>query len=300
MKKYVGVIPPIITPIDEHENVDERGLRHLIRVCISNGIHGIFVAGSNGETMALTQEQRNRAIQITIDEVNGACPVLCGVMDSSTRRVIDNLKALEDIGGTAAVITPVFYARHATQYETVRHFEEIAKHTNMDLLIYNIPMFTGQKLTAETVFEIAAIDNVAGYKDTSGSLPDFIKCLEHFRGTDFCLLQGSTNLSAASLLMGADGYVPSLAPLYPEPYIKMYEAGVAGNIEETMRWNEVIAQTCRIYPAARSQTSSTKYAMSKLGLISPQTILPNEPITKNEMAAIDAIMTTLTQYMARV
>ena len=300
MKKYYGVIPPIITPIDEHENVDEKALRRLVRVCAGSGIHGIFVAGSNGETMGLTQRERNRAIQIVLDEAGGGYPVMCGVMDSGTRRVIDNVKALEDMGGKAAVVTPVFYARHATQYETVRHFEEIAKHTSLDLIIYNIPKFTGQTLTADTIFELAKIDHVVGYKDTSGSLPDFVKCLEHFKGTDFCLLQGATNLSAASMLMGADGYIPSLAPLYPVPYLRLYEYGRRGDIARTMYWNEIVGQTCKIYPAARSQTSATKYAMSKLGMISPRTILPNEPITQAEMEKIDGIMKELEEYQARV
>ncbi len=156
-KKYIGVIPPIITPVDEHENVDEKGFRKLISHCIENGIHGIFVAGSNGECLALTQKERDRAIRIALDEVAGRVPVMSGVMDSSTRRVIDNIKSLEQMGGAAAVITPVFYARHATQEETVRHFEEIARHTSIDLIIYNIPPFTGQTLKAETIFKIAKI-----------------------------------------------------------------------------------------------------------------------------------------------
>ena len=92
-KKYIGVIPPIITPVDEHENVDEKGFRKLISHCIENGIHGIFVAGSNGECLALTQAERDRAIKIAIDETAGRVPVMAGVMDSSTRRVIEMLAA---------------------------------------------------------------------------------------------------------------------------------------------------------------------------------------------------------------
>lgn len=112
-KEIIGVIPPIITPIDDQEKVDEKALRALIDHCINNGIHGIFVCGSNGECMALTQEQRDRAIQITLDHCAGRVPVIAGCMDSSTQRAIENVKRFEDMGGQTAVITPVFYARHA-------------------------------------------------------------------------------------------------------------------------------------------------------------------------------------------
>lgn len=288
-KAVHGVIPPIITPLDEKERVDEEGFRKLLRYCVDGGLHGIFVAGSNGETMALTQEERNHAIRIAIDEAGKDVPVICGVMDSSTKRVIDNIKALEQMGGQYAVITPVFYARHATQDETVRHFEEISRETNISLVIYNIPPFTSQTLTPETIFRIAEIDKVVGYKDSSGRMGDFMKCLKHFRGRDdFFLMQGSTPLSAASMLLGADGYVPSLAPAFPLPFVRMYEAGARGDIEATIAWNDVLMETDKIYPMAKNQTASTKYAIARHGFTDKRVAMPSEPITEAEMAKIDA------------
>ncbi|MFT3963351.1 dihydrodipicolinate synthase family protein [Propionivibrio sp.] len=297
-KKYIGVIPPVVTPVDAQENVDEAGFRKLISHCIENGIHGIFVAGSNGECLALTQEERDRAIRIAIDEAAGRVPVMAGVMDSSTRRVIENVKRLEQMGDAAAVITPVFYARHATQDETVRHFEAISRHTSADLLIYNIPPFTGQNLKAETIFKIARIDKVVGYKDTSGSFPDFQKCLAHFKGTDFVLHQGATNLAAASMLLGADGYIPSMAPLFPEPHIRMYDYGRQGDIANTMACNDVIAEISAIWPMTKSQTASTKYALSRLGFFDKRVIQPTEPILPEEEKRIDAKIEEIRKIIA--
>ena len=296
-QKLFGVVPPIITPVDEYERVDEKGLRLLIDHCIDHGIHGIFVCGSNGECMALTQAERDRAIRIALDECAGRVPVIAGVMDSSTKRVIENVKRFEDMGGQTAVVTPVFYARHATQDETVRHFEDISAATEADLMIYNIPMFTGQNLTADTVIRISQIDRVTGVKDTSGSLPAFIRLLNHFKGTDFRVLQGSTNLAVPSMLMGADGYVPSLAPLFPKAHIMVYEYGKARDIDNAMKWGAILDEICKIYPMAKSQTASTKYAMSTLGFTDKRVIRPSEPITAEEMARIDAFIDKMRVYM---
>ncbi|NVO14467.1 MAG: dihydrodipicolinate synthase family protein [Rhodoplanes sp.] len=287
-KKYIGVIPPVVTPVDADENVDEAGFRKLISHCIDNGLHGIFVAGSNGECLALTQAERDRAIGIAIDEAAGRVPVMAGTMDSSTRRVIENTKRLEQMGGTCAVVTPVFYARHATQDESVRHFEEIARHTSIDLMIYNIPPFTGQTLKPDTIFKIAEIDKVVGYKDTSGLLPDFMRCLAHFKGTDFILHQGATNLAVPSMLLGADGYIPSLAPLFPLPHVKLYDHGRAGDIAKTKLWGEIVDRACTVYPMAKSQTSSTKFALSRLGFFDKRPIRPTEPVRADEEKAISA------------
>ena len=296
-QKLFGVVPPIITPVDEYERVDEKGLRLLIDHCIDHGIHGIFVCGSNGECMALTQEERDRAIRIALDECAGRVPVIAGVMDSSTKRVIENVKRFEDMGGQTAVVTPVFYARHATQDETVRHFEDISAATEADLMIYNIPMFTGQNLTADTIIRISQIDKVTGVKDTSGNLPAFIKLLNHFKGTDFRVLQGSTNLAVPSMIMGADGYVPSLAPLFPKAHIMVYEYGKARDIDNAMKWGAILDEICKIYPMAKSQTASTKYAMSTLGFTDKRVIRPSEPITAEEMARIDAFIDRMREYM---
>ena len=296
-KEIIGVIPPIITPIDENEKVDEAGLRKLINHCIDHGIHGIFVCGSNGECMSLTQAQRDRAIQIALDECAGRVPVLAGCMDSSTQRVIENVQRLEEMGGTTAVVTPVFYARHATQEETVRHFEEISKNTNANLMIYNIPPFTGQNLTADTIIKISKIDKVIGVKDTSGNFPNFIKLLNYFKGSDFLVHQGATNLAVPSMLMGADGYIPSLAPLFPQAHLKLYEYGKAGDIENAMKWGAIVDEISKLYPMAKSQTASTKYAMSTLGFVDKRVCQPTEPITEEEMKRIDAHIEKLRQYM---
>lgn len=296
-QKVFGVVPPIITPIDEHEHVDEKGLRQLIDHCIDHGIHGIFVCGSNGECMALTQAERDRAIRIALDACKGRVPLIAGCMDSSTQRVIDNIKRFEDMGGQTAVVTPVFYARHATQDETVQHFEEISRHTQADLMIYNIPPFTGQNLTADTIIKLSQIDKVVGVKDTSGNFPAFIKLLNYFRDKDFQVLQGSTNLAVPSMLMGADGYVPSLAPLFPKAHINVYEYGRKKDIENAMKWGAIVDEICRIYLMAKSQTASTKYAMSTLGFVDKRVCRPTEVITQQEMERIDAYISQLRQYM---
>lgn len=281
-KKYYGVIPPIITPVDEKENVDEQGFRKLIDHCIDHGLHGIFVAGSNGETMALTQRERDHAIRIAIDQAHGRVPVMCGVMDTSTRRVIENVKRLEQMGGTCAVITSIFYARHTSQDETIRHFEAISKETDIDLFIYNIPMFTGLKLTADTVMKIADIDHVVGYKDSSADFPDFIKCLSHFKGREFALLQGTTSLAMPSMLLGADGFIPSISPLFPELFVDAYEAGHSGDINLAMKLDVLLRETSKILGMSKNATASNKFALSFLGFTDKRVIAPQDSVLPEE------------------
>jgi 4-hydroxy-tetrahydrodipicolinate synthase len=274
-KKYFGVIPPIITPVDEHENVDEKGFRALLRHCVDHGLHGIFVAGTNGETMALTQEERDKAIRIALDEVGKEVPVMAGVMDTSTRRVIENIKRLEQMGGTCAVVTSIFYARHTSQDETIRHFEDVSRAANIDLAVYNIPLFTGIKLTAATMIKIARMDRVAAIKDASGDFGEFEKLLrEYGKDQRVSVLQGLTVPAGASLLLGADGFVPSIAPLFPELFVKLYEAGKKADVESVKSLTELVLDTGEVLGMSKDVLASNKYALSLLGYTDKRLIRP--------------------------
>ena len=81
-----------------------------------------------------------------------------------------------------------------------------------------------------------------GYKDTSGHLGDFLRCLNHFRGTDFMLFQGMTQLAGVSLLMGADGFIPNISPVVPELCLKVYDYAKAGDIEKLKVYCELLLE----------------------------------------------------------
>jgi 4-hydroxy-tetrahydrodipicolinate synthase len=299
INKIHGIIPPIITPIDRHENVDEEGLRLLIDHCIRKGLHGIFVAGTNGESMALTQEQRNKAIQIALDEVKGKMPVFCGVMDTSTRRVIDNLKALEQFGGEIAVVTTVFYSRNSCRSEIIRHFEEISKRTDISIFLYNIPQFTHADIQPDIVIELSEIDNIIGIKDSSGNFHAFQKYISHFSDKTFKLFQGYTDLTGISILIGADGVVPVLAPLFPEIFIHLYNRAKEKDIPGTMLLQKMICKTSDILSMSNNATSAAKYAISRLGYCQEHVTRPCEPVSFDQKKRIQAYIETInTEYQA--
>lgn len=287
-KKYHGIIPPIITPILENEDVDEGNFRKLLEHCVVSGLHGIFVAGTNGESLALTQRERNRAIKIAIDQVAGRIPVIAGVMDTSTRRVVDNIKELEQMGGTCAAVTSIFYDRHTSQDETIRHFEAISSRTGVDLMIYNMPLFTGVKLLPQTVLAIAEFDRVVGYKDSSGAFGEFMQVLIALGDTPFSCMQGATPVAVAALLMGADGFVPALAPLFPEIFIGAYESGRDKNVPLARRYNVFVQETSKLLGMSKNATAATKAAVAQLGFNDGRVIVPQDVLLEGEEERIRA------------
>ena len=288
--KFHGCIAPIITPVDEHENVDEKGFRALLEWCVAGGLHGILVTGTNGETMALTQKERLRAAKIAIDQIGGRIPVMAGCMDTSTRRVVENIKAAQDAGVTCAAVTPVFYDRHTSQEETVRHFERILQETDIpELMIYNIPPFVGVKLAPKTIIEISKLDKrIVGVKDSSGDYTGFMELLHYFKGTDFALLNGATPQAMSEILLGASGYLPSVAPCFPELCSAAYEAAVAGDVQLVWEYDTLLRETSKILGMSKNATASAKYAISLRGMTDKRVLWPQDATTPEDEARIRA------------
>src|ERR1700722_15577425 len=92
-----GVIPPLLTPTDAADRVDEPALRQSVRRLIDAGVHGLFVGGSAGEGPLLVEREWSRLMEIVLDEAAGRLPVLGGVQDVSTRKVVDKIARLRAI-----------------------------------------------------------------------------------------------------------------------------------------------------------------------------------------------------------
>ena len=276
----------MITPLKGDDQIDREGTVRLTEHILAGGVHALFLLGTTGEAQSLSYKCRYDFVELVCRQVAGRVPVLAGCMDTSTARVIDNIKAFEQMGGQTAVVTPEFYSRHSTPDETIRHFEQVAKHTEADIFIYNIPPFTGNTMSPKAVFEMATFDHIVGYKDTSGQFGDFLRCLNHFRGTDFMLFQGMTQLAGVSLLMGADGFIPNISPVVPELCLKVYDYAKAGDIEKLKVYCELLLEAQDSFSNAKYGIAACKAACSMLGFMDQRMCQPSEPVTPEQKEKI--------------
>lgn len=283
MGELHGIIPPIITPILDNEDVDEQSLRTVINRCLEGGLHGIFVAGSGGESLALTQEQRDRAIRVALDEGGGRIPVLCGVMDTSTRKVIENVKRLEQYGAEYVVVSPVFYTKTTCQADIVRHYEEISRQTAASVIIYNIPTNTSINILPETVEKLVSIDRVKGLKDSSGNWVQFQKILFRRRQqTDFSLFQGVTESAGISLLAGADGFIPIYSIFFPRIYQLLYACSRQRDIEGVLFFQKLANYISDQLTIRGHTTIGAKAIAAQFGCGSPLLCNPSVAISGEE------------------
>ena len=105
-----GIICPILTPMYEDESINEQELRNQVNRLIDAGIHGLFAFGTNGESYALSTAEKERVLEIVVEETNHRVPVYAGSGCITTKETIALSKKAFEIGADALSIVTPFYA----------------------------------------------------------------------------------------------------------------------------------------------------------------------------------------------
>jgi 4-hydroxy-tetrahydrodipicolinate synthase len=291
-----GIIPPILTPTDAHDCVDEPALRRAIQRLLAAGVHGLFVAGTAGEGPLLAERQWERLMEIAQDEVANKVPLLAGAQDVSTRKVIDKIRRLVALGYRHCVVTPTFYIPTRTAAEHLRHFEACrAAAADMELIAYNIPQVVGTGLAVETICELARRGWVRHCKESSGDLPFLRRLITEGRELGLRVLMGDERNSAAGLRAGAVGLVNLCSNLQPEVYLRLY---AAAQCRDEAAMNDCQAHINRLVDevvlSGPCFVAGPKYLLSRLGIGRGVPVAPLQPADEGQARKIDAFLTTLT------
>lgn len=230
LSKFSGVIPPVIIPLNEQRELDVASFEKSINRMIEAGVTGLFFLGSSGEVAFLTSEERLHVIGEAIRIVDGRVPVLVGVIDMETLRVIEKIKQLEGLPIDALVATAPFYALGGPR-ETERHFRALREVTDLPIFAYDLPVCVHTKLTPDMLVKLGKDGVLQGVKDSSGDDVMFRWLIldNEEAGRPLQLLTGHEVVVDGALLGGADGSVPGLANIDPYSYVDMYKAAKAGD-----------------------------------------------------------------------
>ncbi|ULN36149.1 dihydrodipicolinate synthase family protein [Mycolicibacterium smegmatis] len=293
-----GIIPPLTTPLTADGDVDTASLERLCGFLLDAGVDGLFVCGSSGEVALLSDAQRAKAIQVAAGAASGQVPVLGGIIDTGTARVVDHALAAQKAGADAVVATPPFYvAPHAD--EVIRHYRLIAAAVDVPVVAYDIPSATHSPLTRSVVAQLAGEKTVAALKDSSGDLDGFRAHLAANADTGLRVFTGSETMTDVALNLGAHGAVPGLANVDPHGYVRIRQAARAGDWATAASEQERLRRIFAIVDVAdRSRIGLTAGALGAFkaaqylrGVI--DTPRCADPLLPLESSEIDAVRTIL-------
>ncbi len=233
-----GVITAIATPMDDAEKINEAELRRQVNRQIDAGVHGLFALGTNGEFYALSWEEKLLVMRTILEETAGRVPVIGGVGCITTRETIALAKEAEQIGLEAiTVIVPYFVA--VSQDQIYDHFRRVAESVNLPILLYNIPMRTGNSIEIETAQRLAEIPNIVGIKDSSGKMENVQTLIDETPG-EFHVYVGTDSLILKTLQAGGRGAVSGCANLFPKLMARIYDSWKKGDLQDATTAQELV------------------------------------------------------------
>ncbi|WP_026460876.1 dihydrodipicolinate synthase family protein [Schaalia suimastitidis] len=290
---FRGVVPPVVTPLTQDRHFDVASHERNIERMIDAGVHGLFVLGSSGEVAFNTDARRKEVLDATMRIVDGRLPVLAGVIDTQTPRVIEHIKVAQDAGVDGIVATAPFYALGGPA-QVERHFRALREATDLQIYAYDIPVCVHTKLSVDLLITLGKDGVIQGVKDSSGDDVSFrFLCMRNeAEGQPLQLFTGHEVVVDGAYMSGADGSVPGLANVDPHGYVRQWDAYQAGDWEAVRLEQNRLAELMTLVFASHGATGygagvgGFKTALAELGVY--ETNQMPEPVERlGDQAAAD-------------
>jgi 4-hydroxy-tetrahydrodipicolinate synthase len=239
--------------------------------------------GTTGEGPTLTHEEHRRAVDICIDEARGRVPVIAGAGSNNTTEAIELCRHAEQ-GGADAVLVVTPYYNKPTQEGLYQHFKAVSDAIGIPIFIYNIPPRSVVDMSVDTMKRLSELPNIVGVKDATGDVGR-VSRQRHAIGPDFIQLSGEDMTALAAMAAGGHGCISVTANIAPGPCAELMEATFKGD------WAHALKIQDRLTPLhaaifAEPGVNGTKYALSLLGRVRPETRLPLVPVSPATEALI--------------
>ena len=227
---YFGpLITAVVTPFDEHSQVDTKQFEKMLEHLIDIGSTALVVTGTTGEASTLSSLEKLKIWEAALDYANEKIPIIVGVGTNNTKTTLYNIKLAEEVGVDALLVVTPYYNK-PSQKGLLKHFKLAAESTKLPIILYNIPARCGTELELGTILELAKIPNIIGIKDSTGDIKLLSKLKEELTG-DFLLYSGDDSLYLETLKLGGAGVISVASHLVGKSMKRIYELYNTGFIE---------------------------------------------------------------------
>lgn len=285
---FKGSMVAIVTPFKNNgTELDEKRLRELVEFHIKNSTSAIVPCGTTGESATLSMKEHEQVIDMVIKQAKGRVKVIAGTGSNNTAEAIELTRHAEQSGADGVLIITPYYNK-PTQEGIYRHFKALSEAVDIPIIAYNIASRTGINIEPKTMARLAAIKNVIGVKEASGSL-DQMSEIKRLCGEDFALISGDDSLTLPLLAVGGCGVISVVANIIPKDVAEMVEAFLRGDVEKARRFHY------KMLPLVKAMFIETnpipvKTAMGMMGMIEPTLRLPMCEMSQENEEKLEAVL----------
>ncbi|MBF6632535.1 N-acetylneuraminate lyase [Microbacterium sp. APC 3898] len=232
-----GLYTALMCSFDEQGNVNEKGLREIVRYNIEvSEVDGLYVNGSTGENFLISTEQKKQIFEIVKDEVGDQVKLIAQVGSLNIEEASDLAKFVTDLGYDAiSAVTPFYYK---FDFEEIKdYYNTILEGVDTQLIIYSIPALTGVNMNLEQFGELFENEKIIGVKFTA---PDFF-LLERLRHAfpDKLIYSGFDEMLLSASVLNVDGAIGSTFNVNGKRAKQIFTLAQGGKIDEAREIQKV-------------------------------------------------------------
>ncbi len=295
--KFTGLGVALVTPFAPDGTIDYQSLDRLLDYLIKGGADFLVIHGTTGESPCLTREERELVTRRVVERVAGRLPIMIGLGGNDTLELAKRFKNL-DTEGIDGILSVSPYYNKPLQEGLYQHFAHISKHTDLPIVLYNVPSRVGVNLMPETVIRLAKdCPNIIGIKEASGFVAQVEQVVKGVEGLDFAVLSGDDALSANFIRNGARGVISVVGNAYPQLFGRLIHLAMDGKLNEADDLQDKFREL-NVQLFANGNPAGVKALLKQMELIDHNILrLPLMPASREVTLALDEARQALDTYI---
>ena len=286
MKDLRGIYPALPTPMNGDGAVNYAALKDLVDFVIGQGVDGVYIGGSTAESFLLTEDERKKIAETVLAHAAGRVKAIVHTGAGGTDAALRLSKHAKANGADAISSVPPIYFKYTTD-EVIAYYLELIEGSDMPLVVYNIPAFTGINMTQGPIAKLFKHPRVVALKHTNTNMYELERVLAH--NPSLIALNGYDEAFLSGLSMGASGMIGSTVNFMARKFIALRDAFQAGRNEEAFRLqreaNEIIETLVEV-----GVFNAVKYALTLRGVDCGNCRGPFKPLTDEGKARVKAVL----------
>jgi len=291
-----GVIVPVFTPCLPGGAIDWDGFRNFVAWLGDHpSITALFVRCGLGKMYTYTLADTKRAIDITMETLDGKKPAMFGTfgehfrtgMPSGTdlshhrtigknrpdpKQYLDQTIELTEyarekgaMAGVLVVPAALRPSEGSTLSETIfDYYRSVAESTDLPLFIYNTPTLPKQYRTSpEMAARVARLDNVIGMKLSSDDMKWLTQIIMATADSEFTMIAGSECTCFHALASGASGVIGQGCDVYPEILRAVFERFMSGDFSGALEAQQDVLRALSFFKGLDAPRSGLAYLKRK-------------------------------------
>jgi 4-hydroxy-tetrahydrodipicolinate synthase len=230
-----GIIAMLVTPFTKDYQLDEGALRAEVDWCVRNGAHGVVATPSIGEFLHLSEAERVRAFEVTLDQARKHPNILTVAMTSgaTTLEVLKFAKIAGEMGYDAQQLIPPYYWRCGEE-EVYKHYQMVAEAGHLPVVVYHNPALSKFTMSPKFFGRLCGVPGIVAIKEVLTDLQHLEALYDEVNGR-VQVLQTFRAFLTGLLLGAAGGFINVFAVPASAKLLKLFQAGEIAKAVEVQR-----------------------------------------------------------------